>query len=85
MSILTGPRDQKLGKITPPFCYTLNFGDAGDDKVVEGKGGKKKKSTTQELDCEFQQHSLTKGRGREEETDPLPFPRKATHTWVMEG
>lgn len=25
----------------PPLCYTLNFGDAGDDTVVEGKGGKK--------------------------------------------
>lgn len=38
MSILTGPQDQNLGKIGPPFCYTLNFGDAGDDKVVREKG-----------------------------------------------
>lgn len=28
-SILTGPRDQDLGKMGPPFCYTLSFGDAG--------------------------------------------------------
>lgn len=26
----------------PPLCYTLNFGDAGDDEVVEGKRGQKK-------------------------------------------
>lgn len=23
-------------KEAPPFCYTFNFGDAGDDKVVGG-------------------------------------------------
>lgn len=49
MSILAGLHDQK---IAPPLCYTLNFGDAGDDDAVEGKGGQIK-STTQELDCEF--------------------------------
>lgn len=75
MSILTGPHDQNLGKIGPPFCYTLNFGDAGDDKVEEGKRGQK--WTTQELDCEFQQHSLTRERG--EETGSPALPQKATH------
>lgn len=41
MSTLTGPHDQKIGfKKRPPLCYTLNFGDAGDDEEVEGKVGK---------------------------------------------
>lgn len=32
---------KKLGlKKGPPLCYTLNFGDAGDDEEVEGKVGK---------------------------------------------
>lgn len=33
----------------PPLCYTLNFGDAGDDEVVEGKRGQKKQKKKQNM------------------------------------
>lgn len=71
----------------PPLCYTLNFGDAGDDEVVEGKRGQKKqkKNKTWGLDCEFQQHSLTEGKVRGDGSPASLHPRKATHTWVMGG
>ena len=71
-------------KNSAPFvCYTLNFGDAGDDNVGGGEMGANLFNTTQELDCEFQQHSFNVGGG---DCGPLALTRqKATHTRGVDG
>lgn len=64
MSNLTGPHDRSLGSIAPlllhfEFWRCMNFGNAVDKVIC----GKEAKLTTQELYCDFQQHSLTRGSG----------------------
>lgn len=77
-STLTGPCDQKLNKKAPPL---LHFEFWWHKR--RRRGGRKsgqKKSTTWELDCVFQQHSLTKGGGRGHVPCP-PHGKLHMHAW----
>lgn len=78
MSILTGPpNDQNLGKRGPPFLLHFEFWWCRRWQSG-GRGEKGAKLTTQELDCDFQQHSLTWGEGGGDASPALP-PQSYTY------
>lgn len=80
MSTLTGPHDQKIGfeKRPPPFATLWILVMQETTKRWKEKWAK---STTRELDCVFQQHSLTKGRGR----GRVPCPPLESYTCMHDG
>ena len=68
----------------PPLCYTLNFGDAGDDAVVEGKRGQKNKQKKNMGTWLWISTFIDWGKGERRQVPSFPPPPES-YTYMGDG